>query len=627
MTRLIFIALLFPFPALAQSTGGVTDGSVSVRQFRPESTTEDDALEAYFNASNPLAVEFFEHLTLLANPWLGGRQPGTEGSILAGKYITWNLEQFGLTPAFNENTSWYQPFDFDLDGSPPILHKAFLAIEDMALVNERDYVVLGNSGSGDSTAPITFVGYAIEDGENGYSSFDDDTDLTGQIALMLRYEPLDENGVSLWTNRRFGPHSNIKEKMKAVIDRGAVGVMLVNPPNCRDGRRGLETNRSARFGSTNIPIVHITEDIANLALGTNKTIADLQQQADAGEITTMQLNQTASISTEVETSDLHAQNIGGVLKGRGELADEWVVIGSHYDHVGYGYTGTSSPGELHRGADDNASGTSANLIITRLFTEYYAITENDSLRSILFIFFDAEEAGLLGSAHFVKEPTIDLDSINVMLNLDMVGNLSDNNLSLSGTGTAVEFETFVPEVINSSSITASLTPGGTGPSDHTNFYKEDIPVLFFFTGMTPEYHTPKDEAFTTNPAGGAIVAQLAYDFAKRLVNDDRLTFTSNTKGGAGRTARMPSPVRLGVHPAYDEILETGILLTGISEGTSADDAGLLADDVLLAWNDIELTGGRKLMELLKESAPGDEIDFTVRRNGENIIIKVILKAP
>lgn len=627
MLRLIFTIVLCSFPALAQPIGSVTDGPFSISSFRPESTPEDDALESYFNASNPLAIEFFEHLTLLSNPWVGGRQPGTQGSKLAGQYITWNLEKFGLAPAFAKNSSWYQPFLFDIDSTPPIVNKAFVAIEDMALVDERDFVVLGNSGSGDITAPITFVGYAIEDGENGYSSFDTETDLTGQVALMLRYEPLDENGASQWAQRRFGPHSNIKDKMQAVIDRGAVGVILVNPPNSRDGRRGLETNRSTRFGSTDIPVVHFTQDAANIALGQANTISGLQQLADAGEITTLKLQQNASLITEVETSKLHAQNIAAVLQGRGELADEWVVLGSHYDHVGHGYTGTSSPGELHRGADDNASGTSANLILARLFSEYYATTEDDSLRSILIIFFDAEEAGLLGSAHFVKEPTMALESINAMINLDMVGNLSDNNISLSGTGTAVEFETLVPEVIERSSITASLTPGGTGPSDHTNFYKEDIPVLFFFTGMTPEYHTPKDEAFTTNPAGGAVVTELAYDFAKRLVNDDKLTFTSNTKGGANRTTRMPSPVRLGVHPSYSDSVETGILLTGVSEGTSAADAGLLPDDVLLAWNDIELTGGRKLMELLKESAPGDVVEFTVQRDNENILVKVTLKAP
>ncbi len=625
MIRLIFTALLFSIPTHAQPSGSVTDGPFSVRQFYPESTIEDNAIESYFQSAGPLAVEFYEHLTLLSNPWFGGREPGTEGSILAGNYITWNLNRVGLTPAF-EN-SWYQPFLFDVDNSAPTLNKAFVAIDDMALVQERDYVVLGNSGSGDITAPITFVGYAIEEGENGYTSFDEDTDLTGQVALMLRYEPLDENGASQWSSRRFGPNSNIKDKMQSVIDRGALGVVLVNPPNCRDGRRGLEKIRSSRFGSTDIPIIQCTEDIANLMTGSTATIAELQKRADSGDVTTISLQQNASLITEVETSDLHAQNIAGVLHGRGDLADEWVVIGSHYDHVGYGYTGTSAVGELHRGADDNASGTSANLILARLLSEYYEITETDSLRSILFIFFDAEEAGLYGSAHFVKEPTMDLATINAMINFDMVGNLSNNNVSISGTGTAIEFETLVPEVIEASSITASLTPGGTGPSDHTNFYKEDIPVLFFFTGMTPEYHTPQDEPFTTNPAGGAVVVGLTYDFVKELINDTKLTFTSNTKGGAGRTTRMPSPVRLGVHPSYSELLETGILLTGVSEGTSAADAGLQADDVLLAWNEIELTGGRKLMELLKESTPDDVVNFTVQRGGKNIIVKVTLKAP
>ena len=268
------------------------------------------------------------------------------------------------------------------------------------------------------------------------------------------------------------------------------------------------------------------------------------------------------------------------------------------------------------------------LILARLFSEYYAETEDESLRSILFLLFDSEEAGLRGSDHFVKEPSIELDQINAMINLDMIGRLRNNNVMLGGTGTATEFDTLVPELFEVSTLKGSLSPGGTGPSDHTNFYKKDIPVLFFFTGMTDEYHTPKDRAYTTNPAGGALVVELVEAFGKRFVSDEWLTFSTNTNtGGSGRTTRMPSPVRLGVHPSYSAEVETGILLTGVSEGTSAEDAGLQAEDILLAWNEIELTGGRKLMELLRESAPGDEVDFTVQRGGENIVVKVTLKAP
>ncbi len=625
MIKLTICGLLFIGPSNSEPVGSIVEGPQSIRSFSPSSTAQDNTFKTYFEEAGPLAVEYYEHLTLLSNPWLGGRQPGSEGSRIAGNYIVWNLEKFGLTPAFDQETSWYQPFNFQIDNEAPTLLDSFVAVEDMALVPERDYIVLGNSGSGDVTAPVTFIGYSIEEGEGGYTSFDENTDLTGKVAMMLRYEPLDENGASQWARRRFSPSSNIKDKMQAVIDRGAVGVLLVTPPNCRDGRRGLELNRSNRFGETEIPVVQFSHTAAELLLN-DADLRSLQKLADAGNTAPIELGQV-TLRTEVEYAGLRARNIGGIIQGRGDFANEWVVIGGHYDHVGYGYTGTSSPGVLHRGADDNASGSSAVLLLARILSEYYAETEDDELRSILILFFDAEEAGLRGSAHFVNEPTVDLEKINVMMNLDMVGRLRDDTLMLGGTGTAEEFSKLIPEVIEASSIKGSLSPGGTGPSDHTNFYKEDIPVLFFFTGMTEEYHTPNDKASTVNPAGGAKVTKVVEVFAKRFVNDDWLTFTSNTKSGADSPMRMPSPVRLGVHPSYSDILETGIKLTGVSEGTSAADAGLQADDILLAWNDTELTGGRKLMELLKESAPGDIVDFTVQRGGENIIVKVTLKAP
>jgi len=437
MIRLILISVLFTQHSFAQPTGSITEGPRSIRSFRPLSTDQDDAIEIYFDSAGSIAIEFYEHLTLLSNPWLEGRQPGTNGSKIAGEYISWNLEKTNLIPAFNGGTSWYQPFVFDIDSSPPAVLKSFVALDDIAIIPDRDYVVLGNSGSGSITAPVTFVGYAIEDGDNQYSSFDDSTDLSGTIALILRYEPLDEHGASQWAQRRFSPHSNIKKKMQAVIDRGAIGIILVNPPNCRDGRRGLEKVRTSRFGSTDIPVVQFTQDIANLLIA-NGDLASLQSKADSGSTTPFEIAENVTLRIEV-------------------------------------YTGTSYPGKLHHGADDNASGSAVIMILARMFSEYYATTEDDSLRSILFIFFDGEEAGLLGSAHFVKEPIMDLDDVNAMINLDMVGNLSNNNISISGTGTAVEFETLVPIVVEASSLTASLTPGGTGPSDHTNFYANDIP--------------------------------------------------------------------------------------------------------------------------------------------------------
>ena len=628
MIRHTFIGLIFTFSALGQPTGSVKEGPSSIRSFKPLSTAEDDAIETYFKDAGPLAIEFYEHLTLLANPWLGGRQPGSHGSKIAGEYIVWNLSNNALTPAFDDSNSWYQPFEFSIDNASSKVIKSFVTIEDMALIDGRDYVVLGNSGSGDINAPLTFVGYAIEESEQGYSSFEKDTDLTGQIAVMLRYEPLDENGASQWAGRRFSPHANIREKMQAVIKRGAIGVILLNPPNNRDGRRGLET-RSSRFGTTNVPVVQLSEDAMNKILG-NQTVAELQKKADAGEIKTENIQAKAGLLTVIDSGGMLAQNIGGVLKGKGELANEWVIIGGHYDHVGYGYTGTRYPGQLHHGADDNASGSALVMMMARMLSEYYELTDDESLRSVLFLFFDAEEAGLHGSDYFVNNPTINLEQANLMINLDMVGNLSDNNIFIGGSGTATEFETLLPELMKSTSMTASLMPGGTGPSDHTNFYNKDMPVLFFFTGLTDEYHTPKDQAFTTNPAGAARLAKLVHATSQRVIDDPRLTFAtsaSSSGGNSSRSARAGAKVRLGIHPSYTSELETGILLEGVSEGTSAQDAGLQTGDVLLAWEKTELTGGMKLMELLRTANPGDKVTFLVQRDGSNIEINVTLKAP
>ena len=630
MFHLTSTAILLTFNALSHPGDQIADAPTSVRSFSPESEVNDDIIETYFTQSGPLSIEFYEHLTLLANPWLGGRQPGTEGSGIAGEYIVWNLSKNGLTPAFIDNTDWYQRFDFNVDSAPPEVLSSFASLDDIALIDGRDYAVLGNSGNGEVEAPVTFVGYAIEKGEGNYTSFDEADDLTGQIALMLRYEPLDEDGASQWAGRRFSPHSNIREKMNAVIQRGAVGVILVNPPHCRDGRRGLETSSSSRFGTTNIPVVHMTEAVINAAL-TDDTVRSLQAKADAGEVRTTPLMISANLKAEVNTGGMQAKNIGGVLKGKGDLADEWLIIGGHYDHVGHGYVGTRYPGQLHHGADDNASGTSLVLILSRLLSEYYAESEDESLRSVMFLFFDAEEAGLHGSAHFVKYPIINLENVNAMINIDMVGNLSQNNVLIGGTGTAEEFEIKIPEWVESSILTANLMPSGTGPSDHTNFYQANMPVLFFFTGLTDEYHTPKDQPYTTNPAGAARLASLINTVALDLVDEEKLSFqtssSSSRRAGNRGSAAPAASVRLGIQPSYSAELETGILINGVSEGTSAEDAGLQDGDVLLEWNGIELTGGMELMNQLRAAKPGDKATILVQRDGNNIDIEVTLKAP
>ena len=186
-----------------------------------------------------------------------------------------------------------------------------------------------------------------------------------------------------------------------------------------------------------------------------------------------------------------------------------------------------------------------------------------------------------------------------MLNMDMMGRLRDNRLSISGTGTAEEFDEMLPRIVEPTGLVVSPNPGGRGPSDHSNFYDRDIPVLFFYTGDHDDYHTPRDHAWTMNPEGTARIIDLAGRIGEEmLTRPDMLTFKSST--GSGTARRTGAPVRLGIMPSYTSDLETGVLIDGVSDGTSAADAGLAEGDILLRWNDTEITDGSILMqELLK----------------------------
>lgn len=636
-----------------EQTGEDTSGRVEIAPsfdgFAPEgSSGEVVDLPAYMDSIGTDATEWYQHVQTLANPWFEGRQPGTPGGRRTAEYIAWYLDQAGCRPIFEtasdpvrmgmwsndpDGPSWYQPFEFNPRRSSRSLTDASMILGDVAVGTGKGFNVLGNSGSGSATAPITFVGYAIEDGPEGYSSFGESDDLTGRIALLLRYEPLDEDGNSQWSEQDFSEHHGLEPKFNALIERGAAGIILVNPPGATDGRSGLESfRRTRRLRPTmDIPTVHAHGDAIDLFLKhadeQGRTIAQLRALADSGSSTAIDFKEDhlATLTTSIDTGMYDAQNVAAVHEGRGALADQWVVIGGHFDHLGHGYLGSRAPRstETHYGADDNASGTGAILQLAKRL----ALNDDGEgdRRSILFIGFDAEEAGLYGSDYFLEHCPLEHDSITAMLNMDMMGRLRDNQVSVTGTGTAVEFEEMLPRVVEPTGLIIRATPGGMGPSDHSNFYKRDIPVLFFYTGDHDDYHTPRDLAWTVNPEGTARIIDLAGTLAEEIARrPEPLTFQTAT--GTGTARRTGAKVRLGIMPNYTSDLDTGVLVDGVSDGTSAMDAGIVTGDILLRWNDIDLTDGSVLMQQLVQHQPGDVINIRVRRGNKDIDLPVTLKA-
>lgn len=629
----------------------VIEGAVNPYSYSPKDKEGEGDLDlrGMLEDLGPVAIDWYQHVMTLSNPFFGGRVPGSRGGILAAEYVEFYFKDFGLEPAFpasegNESwTSWRQ--SFDVAGAGPKLVRAEVAWTDTAasegagahgLSRGSGYQVLGNSATAKFTGPVTFAGYAIEDGKDGYTSFGANDDFTGRAVMFLRYEPLDSEGRSRWAERRFSPAAAVSPKMDSVAARHAAAIIMVNPPETRDGKRNLEASETSRFGARlDIPVIQMSTEEADKLIKAGdpqgRSLLDLRKLADNGAVRPFALEDSVTVSVDAEMSDgtIQTDNVGAVLRGKGSLADQWVIVGAHYDHVGFGDYGAdpSNRGILHPGADDNASGTSAMLCTAKELSEYYRGKESPAdMRSVLFMAFSAEEIGLDGSDFWTKHPTLKNEQVQVMINLDMVGRMRDEELAIGGTGSAKGFMTHLRPVFEESGLTVRADPSGRGPSDHASFYRAGIPVLFLFTGSHGDYHKPTDRGHTVNPEGAVRVITLVEELAKLMATlPEKLEFAS-TDSVATPGRKSGAKVRLGVMPGYGNTGEEGVHVEGVSADTAAAEAGIQTGDLLIAWNDEILTGPADMMEHLREQSPGDVVKIKLKRDGQEQVVSVTLRA-
>jgi hypothetical protein len=330
---------------------------------------------------------------------------------------------------------------------------------------------------------------------------------------------------------------------------------------------------------------------------------------------------------------IEARNVAAILKGRGELASRFIVIGAHHDHLGYGENGTladEGEGQLHEGADDNASGTAGVLLAAELLTRRYAqLPPSADARSIIFTTFSAEEVGLNGSRYFVENPPRPIEQIDLMINFDMIGRVTGDRVSVTGAGTSAVLASLVDEASTRTPLNVERPDGLTARSDHTAFYDAQIPVLFFtITPFHSDYHTPKDESWKLNRRGGALIAGLAADVAAISAQRfDEFVFTEVEGYDRGPAPSMGEMrVRFGIMPGNYNDTEPGIVVQRVSTGGSAEAAGILAGDRLMEWNGVVIESVGRWMELMAEHAPGDVVTVTVTRNGQSVDIPVTLQA-
>lgn len=601
------------------------------------SVTESD-VSAALMASGDEVVRYHQIVTTLSDPFFEGRAPGTNGVLVAADYLEWNFERAGLEPLFtdeNGEPSYRQAFEVTgplevmRSGASWTVRGATAPLKEGA-----DFNVAGFSGNGEATGELAFVGYSIDEGRGGYSSYSEQDDLTGKIAMILRFEPMTSEGTSKWNDSGWSSASALVGKIQAATERGAAGVILVNPPGADDPRAAeLPTARSTAFraGLEDTPAIVMSQEAADrlLRASTGRSLEDWRRKADdVGGVSAIP-QAVVSIEGGVERPRLTTDNVAGVLRGKGALAEEYVIVGGHYDHVGYGYFGSRGGhvGEIHEGADDNASGTAGVLMqAERLAKAYKDLPRGTDARSIVFMGFGAEESGLNGSRYFVDNMPFSESQAQAMINMDMIGRLRDDQkLEIGGVQTAGGFEDMLDPVFDASGIPIKTSGGGSGPSDHASFNAKGIPVLFFHTGLHDDYHAPGDEGQKINFEGGVAVANLAGDVAKMLaLMPEKLEFReTGTRNQMGSVAR--ARVRLGIAPGNYSDTDPGVVVGGVSEGTSAADAGLKEGDRIIKWGGEELLDVGQMMQFLSKHEPGDEVELLVVREGKEVPIMVKLK--
>ncbi len=571
--------------------------------------------------------EIYQHIKYLSSDELEGRFPGTPGDALTGEYIASEFKKYDLEP-YGEN-GYFQPFE--IYTQVKLAGENNLKIETGGTANtysvEQDFVPFGFSGSGLAEGELVFVGYGISAPEQNYDDYKgkdgNDFDISGKILVMMKYSP----GGSEPHNNPFEKYEPTRYKTLNARDGNAKAIIVISGPNAGEDKLIRMTYDNV-LQDAGIPVINCKREIIeNIFSANGLDLLQIQNEIDSTKTpNSFVLNNTkASVIAHVEPVKAVTDNVIGFIEGNDPvLKKEVIVIGAHKDHLGYGVYGSLYSGsdkQVHNGADDNASGTAGLLEIAQKISS----EERKNLkRSVLFIAFAAEEAGLLGSAYFTKSKLFEDLNVVAMLNMDMIGRLSDNKVIIYGTGTSSVWESLIDSLNSPYNFTITKTPDGFGPSDHASFYAKNIPVLHFFTGTHKDYHSPSDDIELINAEGEVKVASMVYDLAMTLDEMDSKPDFIKIVSSNNETKSMGSvKVYVGTIPDYSSTAE-GMKLAGVKEGSPADKGGLKAEDIIIKFGTKDVKNIYDYMYAMGEYKPGEEAEIVVLRNNEKVTLKIVL---
>ena len=632
------------------------------------------------------------HVAYLASEKLDGRRTGTAGAFAAAEYVAQEFERYGLRgggvwpKGTKERMNAYMqkfPYVAGVEigkGNAMTLTPRTNETAALDLRVGEDWMPLAWSANARvESAPVTYVGYGITAAELQHDDYAG-VDLKGRIALAFAGTPDGDN-----PHGSFARFADLRFKAAAARDHGARALLLIaREENFKDERLArLHVDESVASGDAGVPVAVISRQVARRALEAAATPAlkfeELENAMAAPQTGAAESTQRATtdaarrnfsaplkniafgLSTQIVRREAPAANVVGILEGADpKLKHEAIVIGAHYDHLGRGGQGSlaAREGEIHHGADDNASGVAGLLELARTF----AAERRQVRRTIVFIAFGGEEEGLLGSSYYVRNPAVPLAQTVAMINLDMIGRMKENKLLVGGVGTSAEWKKWIAEVnqelnmrvtatgaASSSSqqqgaahgvpvvvaangetimranpgerFALTMTEDGFGPSDHASFYAKQTPVLFFWTGTHEDYHKPTDTADRINYEGELRIVSFVRDIVRAVDGSEaRPTYMlAKSDAAAGRSTGFR--VYLGTIPNYAEGSE-GLKLDGVREDSPAAKAGLRAGDVIVRLAGRDVRNVYDYTYALGEMKAGVEYDVEVVRGGERLKLKL-----
>lgn len=511
------------------------------------------------------------HINFLADDKLEGRRTGTKGEKLAYEYISKEYKKAGLK-AKGDNNTFIQ--DFEVNEGKQVNPSTFLKINGNELKPETEFF------------PFVFSPNTVTEEVASISA-----KAAGSAYLSDLKDILEENK----SNPHFDLLDAINTSATTAAEKGATALIVYNSSSIKDE---LKFEPKTKRDPSKIPIFYITADAQKKYIDNNKTAQDIKFKVDIGDRKRTGHNVVAYLDNGAATT---------------------VILGAHYDHLGYGedhnslYTGATPA--IHNGADDNASGTAALIEMSKMLK-----ASKYKKNNYLFISFSGEELGLFGSKYFTDHPAIDLSTANYMINMDMVGRLNDSThgLTIGGYGTSPAWGELLSEKNNYFKI--KFDSSGTGPSDHTSFYRKDIPVLFFFTGVHSDYHKPGDDVDKINYTGELKVVKYIYDLVGSVEQKGKLAFTKTKEAPA--SSKSSFKVSLGVMPDYT-YSDGGVRIDGVSEGKLAQKIGLKAGDILLQLGEHKFSDVQSYMQVLGKFSKGESTKLKVKRGADELVFDIV----